>query len=180
MAVDKEIFELPEATAALLLGSNKVSFVAQVEGYAYDFQVSSTVIAEYLGVGKPTIYGGNTNPDNAVGVSGDIYVQSNGKFYQKNGNTWSLKANLFIDPLAYLLPLGTNKPSSYNLSPTELIEVNKFSNKYPSFSAYINGVLFPDITAAYTGSPGSFTQVTIALHDNGSGMNADNTVVQFS
>lgn len=180
MAADKEIFELPEATVALLLGSGKVSFVAQVQGYNYDFQVKSDTLAQYLGVGKPLAYGGNSNPDPALGVNRDFYFQNNGKVWQKNFTMWSLVATIVSGSATpYTFTLDTTKPDVYTLDNNQLNNVNALGAKYPPFTAIVNGRPFDDIWPTYTGNPGAFTAVTINLHPDGSGNNAESTIIQF-
>ena len=82
-----------------------------------------------------------------------------------------------VPPL--LFDLDTTESAPYTLTSPQLASVNDFG-KYPSFVALIRGDVFSDIQPVYTGSPGSFTQVQIKLHDDGSGTNLDDTTVQFS
>lgn len=89
---------------------------------------------------------------------------------------WSDETSL----AAYSITLDTTEPSSYTLTSPQLASVNAFGPRYPNFVALIAGRQVSDIQPTYTGSPGSFTQIDIQLHDDGSGLNADTTLVQFS
>lgn len=93
------------------------------------------------------------------------------------------KDNL-TEAVPYIAPiltfdLDTTESAPYTLTSPQLASVNDFG-KYPSFVAIISGEPFTDIQPIYTGSPGSFTQVQIKLHDDGTGTNLDDTTVQFS
>jgi len=112
MAVDKEIFELDNITLDILTSGVDISFVAQVEGYPVDFQVPADVLAEYLG-GKSKVYGGSLNPTGALGVKDDIYIQTNGKVYQKGAVSWALVVTIAtgggssVDPVDFPIIAGT-------------------------------------------------------------------------
>ena len=67
----------------------------------------------------------------------------------------------------------------YTLSAGELADVNSIG-RWPNFVATIAGVEFKDIIPTYNGIVGGFTSVTVQLHGNGSGVNIDDTIFQFS
>lgn len=179
MATDKQIFELPDITLEILQSGIDISFVAQAEGYGLDFQVPASVMAEFVnGEYQIGVTSGTPTPDNANGANGDLYFKANGVIYQKQNGAWVSVASFPLQPVI-TFTLDTTKSAPYTLTSPQLASVNAFG-RYPNFIALIGGTVSPDIQPTYTGAVGAFSAITIALHDNGSGMNADTTVVQFS
>lgn len=79
--------------------------------------------------------------------------------------------------LTFTRNAGSEAP--YMLTTSQLNQINA-SNKWPFMIAVIGGTPYPDITYTATGSPGSFIAIQVNLHNDGSGVNLDTTVVQFS
>lgn len=81
------------------------------------------------------------------------------------------------------LPLDTTEPSLYTLNGTELGAVNALGRQ-PNFSAVTSSGQgnWSDIYPIYTpyNAYGAYTQIQVVLHDDGSGLNAEDTLVQFS
>jgi len=75
----------------------------------------------------------------------------------------------------------TSDADTYTLTSGELIILNTYT-RYPNFVAIVTatGQQFFDIYPTYTGTVGSFTACVVQLHSDGSGLNADNTIIQFS
>lgn len=78
--------------------------------------------------------------------------------------------------------LDTTQPSLYTLTADEVSAVNELSRQ-PNFSAVTDsgqswGDIYPIYTPAF--GVGAYSDIKIVLHDNGSGLNSENTLVQFS
>jgi hypothetical protein len=139
MAIDKTIFELPDVTLEILQAAGKISFVAQIEGYAYDFQVPAEIFTQYLNNGKSNdVYGGATNPDPSLGTNGDLYFQSNGKIYQKINGSWVLKGNLGGNLAEPKLPAGVQL-TEYTAGRGLAYRTANIFGKIPSVDVAVDG-----------------------------------------
>lgn len=77
--------------------------------------------------------------------------------------------------------LTISDPDTYTLTSDELIVLNTYT-RYPNFVAIVtaSGQQFNDIYPVYTGIVGAFTSCTVYLHSAGGGLNAEDTIIQFS
>jgi hypothetical protein len=69
--------------------------------------------------------------------------------------------------------------STYPVNSIDLAVINGFG-RYPNFVAVVAGAITPDIQPTFSGVPGSFSAISIGLHNDGTGVNPDDTEVQFS
>lgn len=112
---DKTIFQLPPLTLDILQSGVQVSFVAQVDGYDLDFQVSSSILLQYIGNNYQIgVSGGANAPDNAAGDNGDIYFKSDGTIYQKSNGVWSVKTTLSLNGADIVINLTSANPQVYD------------------------------------------------------------------
>jgi len=104
------------------------------------------------------------------------------KFRLYYGGIWYPWVNIGVSGGAVITKTRTiSDADTYTLSAPELAILNSYT-RYPNFVAITtgSGQQWFDIYPIYTGTVGAFLSCVVQLHSDGSGGNADETVIQFS